>query len=143
MNSAPLSREQIRLQKAKERKFRNDDRIAREKAWLAKHPEVAEAREREKQAEAEKRHALWLENEEKRKQLSAQVKKKKPTNAFSALIGDDSSDDETSDEEIKIVPAVVSGATSEPSPEEIVRAKNAPMNNVAKKSWAEMMDDDE
>jgi len=153
MNST-LSREQIRLQKAKERKLRNDARIAREKAWLASHPEIALAKEQEKRVEAEKRHALWLENEEKRKQLSVQVKKKKPSNAFSALISDDSTDEETSDNDKTqelAPPHLISDGESTDNEAEVaevkvsardeVIAKHAPMNNIAKKSWADIMDE--
>jgi hypothetical protein len=157
MNSA-LSRDQLRRQK----KLRADQKIERKKEWLADHPEVALSIQREKEAEAEKRHALWLENEEKRKQLSAQVKKKMPSNAFAALIHDDSTDEEATtdnetatDEEVKtkeLTHVVVSDDEqiedeAEPelkmTPEEAaVRAKYVPMNNSAKKSWAELMDDE-
>ena len=154
MNSDTLSREQIRRQKATERKLRTDKKVARNKEWLADHPEVALSIQREKEAEAEKRHALWLENEEKRKQLSAQEKKKMPANAFAALIGDETTDEEISDDEVKtqeLAPAELisdgestdNEALPEITPQEAVRAKYAPMNNAAKKSWAELMDDEE
>ena len=156
MNSAPLSREQIRRQKATERKIRTVQKVERKKGWLAEHPEVALSIQREKEIEAEKRHALWLENEEKRKQLSAQVKKKMPANAFAALIGDETTDEEISDDEVKTQelapPELISdGESTEDeaapapkiTPEEAVRAKYTPMNNSAKKSWADIMDEDE
>jgi disulfide oxidoreductase YuzD len=155
MNSA-LSRDQLRRQK----KLRADQKIERKKGWLADHPEVALSIQREKEAEAEKRHALWLENEEKRKQLSAQVKKKMPANAFSALIGDDSTDEEATtdneavtDEEVKtqeFAPVVVSDDEEVPEQkpkmsleEAAVRAKYVPMNNTAKKSWSDLMDEEQ
>ena len=127
-----LSREQMRLQKAKDYKLRNDAHVARQKAWLASHPEIAESKEREKQAEAEKRRALWIENEEKRKQLSADTKKKMPANTFAALLGDD--EDSTDDEPEVILTLSPEKNTKKPAPEAATSEK---------KSWMQMMEEDE
>ena len=131
-----LSREQMRLQKAKAQQARHAQHVAREKAWIAEHPEVAEAREREKQADAEQRHKLWLESEAKRKLLSQQVNKKKPANAFSALLSDEDTEDEA--EPIK-----------EPEPEAVPEPEVTPPEKVVqksicgtRKSWADECDSD-
>ena len=130
-----LSREQMRLQKAKAQQMKHAAHLAREKAWLAEHPEVAEAREREKQAEAEKRRQAWLDSEAKRKLLSQEASKKKPSNAFAALLSDDESNEDEAPEEIK--------TPVEPEPE--VKPQEPPQQKSvrgAKMSWADECDSD-
>ena len=130
-----LSREQMRLQKAKAQQLKHAQRVAREKAWLSEHPEVAEAREREKQAEAEQRRQAWLESEAKRKLLSQQVSKKKPSNAFAALLSDDEGTEDEAPEEIK--------TPAEPEPE-VKSQEPAQKKSVRgnKMSWADECDSD-
>ena len=130
-----LSREQMRLQKAKAQQLKHAQSIAREKAWLSEHPEVAEAREREKQAEAEQRRQAWLESEAKRKLLSQQVSKKKPSNAFAALLSDDEGTEDEAPEEIK------TPAEPEPEvkPQEPAQQKSVRGNKM---SWADECDSD-
>lgn len=130
-----LSREQMRLQKAKAQQLKHAQSIAREKAWLSEHPEVAEAREREKQAEAEKRRQAWLESEEKRKLLSQEASKKNPSNAFAALLSDDEGTEDEAPEENK------TPAEPEPEvkPQEPARQKSVRGNKM---SWADECDSD-
>ena len=134
-----LSREQMRLQKAKAQQARHAQHVAREKAWLADHPEVAEAKEREKQAEAEQRHKLWLESEAKRKLLSQQVNKKKSANAFSALLSDDEdTEDEAEPAKEPEAPAKEPEAAPEAVPEKVVQKSIC----GTRKSWADECDSD-
>jgi len=132
MNTTTLSREEFRRNKAMAQKLRHNKQVAKEKAWLAEHPEVAEAREREKQAEAEQRRQAWLESETKRKLLSQQVNKKKPANAFSALLADDESTDDEAEQ--------INESAPEPEKKpEVVQQKSV---CGTRKSWADECDSD-
>ena len=130
-----LSREQMRLQKAKAQQLKHAQHVAREKAWLSEHPEIVETREREKQAEAEQRRKDWLESEANRKIIVQQVNKKKPSNAFAALLGDDDSTEDEAPEEIK-TPAE---PELEQKPQEPAQQKSVRGNKM---SWADECDSD-
>jgi hypothetical protein len=147
MNTATLSREEIRRNKAMAQKLRHANQVAKEKAWLDAHPEVSEAREREKKAEAEKRHQLWLESENKRKLLSQQATKKKPVNAFSALC--EESEEEIEEKELVVedltdtFPQLSDTLLSTPCPAQIENAWARDVIKIGKgkMSWADMMDE--
>ena len=131
-----LSREQMRLQKAKAQQLKHAQHVAREKAWLSEHPEIVETREREKQAEAEQRRKDWLESEANRKIIVQQVNKKKPSNAFAALLGDD---DSTEDEAEPIKePEPIKEQEPETVPEKVVQKSIC----GTRKSWADECDSD-
>jgi hypothetical protein len=137
-----MTREEIRRKKALDQKFKHQQKVAREKQWLADHPEIALARQREKEEEAQRRNQERLERVELEKKLTSQQAKKKASNKFAALLAD-SSDEEQDAEPVEAQPEEqVKEEIKEP---EVEKPKQKPLSlysTNAKFSWADECDSD-
>ena len=133
--SVALSREEIRRKKAVEQKFKHQQKVAREKQWLADHPEIALARQREKEEEAHRRNQERLARAELEQKLTSQQAKKKASNGFAALLADSSDEEEVN----QILPEE---QVKEP---EVVKSNQKSMSLYGTKtkfSWADECDSD-
>jgi len=137
-SGATMTREEIRRKKALDQKFKHQQKVAREKQWLADHPEIALARQREKEEEAQRRNQERLARVELEKKLTSQQAKKKASNKFAALLAD-SSDEEQDNE---LVEAQVKEEINEPEVENPKQKSLSLYGTKTKFSWADECDSD-
>ena len=137
-NATALSREEIRRKKALDQKFKHHQKVAREKQWLADHPEIALARQREKEEEAYRRNQERLARAELEQKLTSAQAKKKASNGFAALLAD-SSDEEQDNEPVE---EPVKEEIKEPAVEKPKQKSLSLYSTKTKFSWADECDSD-
>ena len=88
-----MTREEQRKARARVEQERYLAKVKKEKDWLAANPHIAAQQERDKEEQRKNRETIRMLQEMKEQEL-AQTKKKKPVNAFAALMDDSDSEDE-------------------------------------------------
>ena len=92
--TSTMNREEQRKARARANQARHLATVKKQKDWLAANPHIAAQQEREKEEHRLNRETIRILKAMKEETL-AQEKKKKPVNAFAALMDDsDSEDDE-------------------------------------------------
>jgi len=92
-NKSTMTREEQRKARARVEQERYLAKVKKEKDWLAANPHIAAQQERDKEEQRKNRETIRMLQEMKEQEL-AQTKKKKPVNAFAALMDDSDSEDE-------------------------------------------------
>jgi hypothetical protein len=100
MNSnSTMTREEQRKARARVDQERHLAKVKKEKAWLAANPHIAAQQEREKEEQRLNRETLRMLNAMKEQELAQEKKKKKPVNAFAALMDDSDTEEEEQEEQ--------------------------------------------
>ncbi len=100
MNSiSTMSREEQRKARARLDQERHLAKVKKEKAWLAANPHIAAQQEREKEEQRKNRETLRMLKTMKDEEIAIQHKKKKPINAFAALMDSDTEEEQEEQEE--------------------------------------------
>jgi len=88
-----MTREEQRKARARVDQERHLAKVKKEKAWLAANPRIAAQQEREKEEQRLNRETLRMLNAMK-EELAQEKKKKKPVNAFAALMDSDTEEED-------------------------------------------------
>ena len=96
--TSTMNREEQRKARARANQARHLATVKKQKDWLAANPHIAAQQEREKEEQRLNRETIRMLKAMKEETL-AQEKKKKPVNAFAALMDDSDSEDEDENED--------------------------------------------
>lgn len=98
-SNSTMTREEQRKARARIDQERHLAKVKKEKAWLVANPHIAAQQEREKEEQRLNRETLRMLKAMKDKEVAQEKKKKKPVNAFAALMDDSDTEEEQEQEE--------------------------------------------
>jgi hypothetical protein len=148
--SLTMSREEKRLERARSAKAWHEDKIRREKAWLAANPHIASQRQREKESEQRQREQQRIQREvTKQSEKATLLASKKLSGGFAALAVSDSETEDEADKEV-VVETMVEEKQEHPEdeekPDQVIRKKYKPMSyegSAKKLNWADSDSDED
>jgi hypothetical protein len=94
-----MTREEQRKARARIDQERHLAKVKKEKAWLVANPHIAAQQEREKEEQRLNREKLRMLKAMKDEEVAQEKKKKKPVNAFAALMDDSDTEEEQEQEQ--------------------------------------------